>query len=400
MKYSHINQITEQEIKKLIEEKVPEGMRLEYKKEIKFFNDQDKKELLADICSFASAEGGTILYGIEDEKDDSGKNSGIPKRITGLKINIDEIKRSLDESIRKSIEPTLIGIRIEERIIDGKTVLVLFIPVSSHPPHRVTFKGKNEFWKRGNGLKYKIPIEELRSDFLKGSELSKRISEFRSERIMKIISNDTPVILEAGPKLVLHIIPVNFFDQIHAFENINQLKTTNLRPISTFERSYFSLSDRLNFEGYVSYDLIESKSFSYTQVFRNAVVEAVDSSAFLNEPNHKILFQGYEGDIVKALNLYCLILTKKSIDGSYVVFLSILGIKGYGIKPPGTLPFNDINKTPIDRENLLLPDMYIEDINNFSPSEVMKPAFDMVWNACGYSGSKNYDENGNWNPSS
>ena len=211
MKYSHINQITENEIKKLLKEKVPESSHLEYKRELSFSNDKEKKEFLADVCSFASAEGGTVLYGIEDEKDDNGKNSGIPKQIIGLKINTDEVIRSLDESIRKGIEPTLIGIKIEERKIDGKTILVLFIPVSSNPPHRITFKGKNEFWKRGNGLKYKIPIEELRADFLKGSKLSKRISEFRSERITKILSNDTPVALQAGPKLILHIIPVNFF---------------------------------------------------------------------------------------------------------------------------------------------------------------------------------------------
>ena len=73
MKYNNINQITENEIKKLIEEKVQEGTHLEYKREIKFSNDGDKKELLADVCSFSNFGGGTIIYGIEEEIDERQK---------------------------------------------------------------------------------------------------------------------------------------------------------------------------------------------------------------------------------------------------------------------------------------------------------------------------------------
>ena len=382
---------------------------MEYKREFKFSDDKDKKEMLAHICAFASAEGGAILYGIEDEKDDSGKNSGIPKQIIGLKINTDEVIRSLDESIRKSIEPTLIGIRIEERIIDGKTVLVLFIPVSSNPPHRVIFKGKNEFWKRGNGLKYKIPIEELRADFLKGSELSKRISEFRSERIMKILSNDTPVILQTYPKLVLHIIPVDFFDNNQVFEGLSQFKETEFNPIGLLSSKSLP-NGRLNFDGYVAYVHVENgHSLSYTQVFRNAVIESVDifkitydldseitPNDIYNGPKKGNLKPSCEKYVIKALDLYCSALVKRSINGPCVVFLSLLGIKGYKMykNPKSVSPLDQ--EIPIDRENLLLPDMYIKDINNFSAPEVMKPAFDMIWNACGYSGSKNYDKDGQW----
>ena len=57
-----------------------------------------------------------------------------------------------------------------------------------------------------------------------------------------------------------------------------------------------------------------------------------------------------------------------------------------------------LDKSPIDRNNLLFSDVYIEDMSNFSAPEIMKPVFDMVWNACGYSGSENYDENDKWKP--
>ena len=397
MKYSHINQVTENEIRKLIEAKVPEDMCLEYKKEVKFSNDAEKKELLADVCSFANSEGGVIIYGIEETKDESGKNSGLPSQIINLKINADEVIRSLEESIRKSIEPALIGLNIVSRKIDGKIILILFIPKSSNLPHRVKFKGINKFWKRANANRYEIPIEELREDFLGGAELSKRISEFRSERVTKILSNDIPIVLHKYPKLVLHIIPTHFFDSSQSFENFNQHDISKYQPISTLEGDC-SLDYRLNFGGYVVYDLISGNesSFSYTQLFRNFVVEAVDTyTNVVNVKDGKFLTpQNYEKCIIKVLNLYCFSLVQKSISGPCVVFLSMLGIKGYKIYSDS--PFIQNKVSSIDRENLLLPDMYIEDISNFSAPKTMKPAFDMIWNACGYSGSRNYDKDGQW----
>lgn len=398
MKYNNIKQITENEIKSLVKEQVQEHTNLEYKREIKFSNDAEKKELLADVCSFANSNGGVILYGIEEEKDSNEKNTGIPKQITGLKLNIDETTRSLDESIRRSIEPVLIGVNINSIEIDNKTVLTIFIPQSSSSPHRVKFKGSNKFWKRANTNRYEIPIEELRQDFLKGTELSKRISEFRSERITKILSNDTPVKLQEGPKLVLHIVPVIHFDRHQAF-NLSQWNQTNefdFQSISSLE--YNSWGNRkLNFDGLVYYSS-EDKPLSYTQLFRNAAVEAIDIDYQISytQVDKSLNLQNYEESLIRVLDLYCSSLVKKSINGPCIVFLSILNVKGYRIRQ--TNRYFTLDKSPIDRNNLLLPDVYIEDMNHFSAPEIMKPVFNMVWNACGYPGSKNYDKNGKWKP--
>ena len=392
MKYSNINQITENEIRILIQEQVQENTHLEYKREIKFSNDREKKELLADVCSFANSGGGIILYGIEEEKSEDGKNTGAPKQITGLLLNIDEAKRSLDESIKRSIEPVLIGLNINSIKVDNKTLLVIFIPHNSSPPHRVTFKGSNKFWKRANVNKYEIPIEELRHDFLKGAELSKRISVFRSERITKILSNDTPVLLQEGPTSVLHIIPVNFFDKYQFFNSFNQFDISAFQPTGTFS-GYHSLNKRLNFDGYVTYDLTGGKHFfCYTQVFRNATVEVV--SKFISD-NNFLKLQHNEINVIRVLQLYCASLVKKHISGPCIILFSLLNIKGYTVHNDSQ--FMQLEQVSlIDRNNLLLPDVYIEDINNFSAPDLMKPVFDMVWNACGYPGSKNYDGNGKW----
>ena len=44
---------------------------------------------------------------------------------------------------------------------------------------------------------------------------------------------------------------------------------------------------------------------------------------------------------------------------------------------------------------LNLPEIVIEE-RAAEPTKVLRPLFDMVWNAFGFSRSFNYDEQGNW----
>jgi hypothetical protein len=51
----------------------------------------------------------------------------------------------------------------------------------------------------------------------------------------------------------------------------------------------------------------------------------------------------------------------------------------------------------IDRDAVILPDVAIDSLDVDVP-QVMKPIFDMIWNACGFPRSFNYDTSGKWAP--
>jgi hypothetical protein len=48
-----------------------------------------------------------------------------------------------------------------------------------------------------------------------------------------------------------------------------------------------------------------------------------------------------------------------------------------------------MNSRPIDRDNLIMPEMIIEDLE-VDLSVAFKPLFNPVWNACGHAGSTRY----------
>lgn len=62
-----IDSVTKEIIEGLIDN-VSESTQVDFKKEIHIRKDEDKKEFLADVVSFASTMGGDLIYGISENK--------------------------------------------------------------------------------------------------------------------------------------------------------------------------------------------------------------------------------------------------------------------------------------------------------------------------------------------
>ncbi|WP_088242033.1 hypothetical protein [Calothrix rhizosoleniae] len=50
---------------------------------------------------------------------------------------------------------------------------------------------------------------------------------------------------------------------------------------------------------------------------------------------------------------------------------------------------------PIDRDNLIIPEIVVEDYA-MKESDILRPAFGDIWQACGWNSCKYYDAYGNW----
>src|SRR5664280_2298642 len=129
--------ITNADVEALVTNAVAEGRTIEYKQQLPGNSDEEKREFLADVSSFANAGGGDILYGVVEKRDSDNKPTGIPEKAQGLPgINTDSEILRLDESIRSGIDPRIPGYRI--RGIDGFSagpVLLIRVPKSWASPH-------------------------------------------------------------------------------------------------------------------------------------------------------------------------------------------------------------------------------------------------------------------------
>jgi len=400
----NINEITEEDLQSLIDNKVLESKTIEYKEKLPDNSDREKKEFLADVSAFANAGGGDLIYGIVE-------NEGYPVDICGVDTdNPDQEILRLDNMLRDGIDPRITGVSIESIILSntGKKVLLIRIPKSWRNPHRVIYKGHNQFYVRHNNSRPQMDVGELRVAFNLSETLAEKIKKFREDRVGKIFANETPVFVSDWGKVALHMIPLNAFHPVHQFE-INKLNldlfAKIMWPINA--KNLNGWNPHYNFDGIMNHaERVHNgkfKLYSYVQFFKNGIIEAVDETLLYpyqfpwnNEvPEKGTIKIAYEKEIIESLKKYLNVLENLNVELPILIYLNLVNVKGYVMQRDQKKHYLEHFRHPIDREILLIPEVLIESYD-IDPAKVLKPCFDSVWNACGASGSENYDEDGEW----
>ena len=382
------NAIDKSDIEALISNEVRESRTIDYKKELPGKTDDDKKELLADISSFANAGGGDLVFGIEEEE-------GIPKKAEGVGGDLDAEKLRIESLIRDGLQPRItgIGIKIVEGFSKG-SVLIVRIPKSWNAPHMVVFKKSSRFFTRSNAGKYPMDVTEIRSAFLLSVELPEKIRRFRDERIGRIIANETPIKLCPGAQAILHMLPLASFSTDFKLDigNLNRY-VIEIQPIG-----FGGWDNRFNIDGFVTfaapYDNDGTKS--YCQLFRSGQLEAVYTNLLVvaNDipciPNIQ-----YENRIFMATHKYLKLMKTLDVSCPILIYLTMTGVKGVYMGSNW-----GASGAPIDRDILVLPDILVENYASISEdkevAKIFRPIFDAIWNACGFAQSPNYNANGDW----
>lgn len=404
-------EIDETDLQTLVDNGVREGKEVEYKEVLTLFSPEQKQEFLNDVSSFANTNGGLLFYGIRESKDDAG----VPLEVCGLKgENPGKRINDMETIIRTGLEPHLHGVVIWPVSLpshEDRIVLVLSIPKSFGKLHMVKSSGR--FYMRNSSGKFHLDVWQIQSAFELIGTTAERIRSFRAERLSRISSEEElPAFLnEQDPKLVLHLIPLNIFSSSESF-NLKPLndgiKGRLAEPISVADGD-LTVRMRFNIDGFVrsartAYNA--TTDYAYTQVFRNGIVEAVDTSLLMINAWNRSNFNSqvdpkafdserYERKIVVALKRYLELQQFLGNNPPFFVMVSFLGVKGYKIALRRTIHHITEYTSEIDRSNLIVPDVMLEDFD-VNVAGALKPIFDTVWNAAGFDGSPNYDEAGNF----
>ncbi|WP_048190697.1 helix-turn-helix domain-containing protein [Methanobacterium sp. SMA-27] len=387
-----IKEIEESDIERLMELEIPEDKNLEYKGD---FNTDDlghKRTLLKTVSAFSNTSGGLLIYGIDEEE-------GIPSELKGIEVdNKDQLGRWLEEYIRGNSEPKISSIDVEfiDKTNSDNSFILVKVPRSWNLPHKVTMgpKTKKFFIRRGR-YSEEMDISDLRTAFNFSETLAEQIKRFREERISSILSDETPIPLKKGAKIVIHIIPINAFYPGLQYD-IEQIYSDNqfrLRAIDAYSPKL-----RYNFDGLLGSELPDNEGLgsTYVQLYRNGIIEATNGDFFNDE--HKIMSDGYyEKIVVKSVTEYLEIYKQINIELPIFVFLTVVGAKGYQMESDRDSNFGRRENLTIDRNVLANQEILLKRYPN-NVGNVLKPAFDAFRNACGFKDSKNYDENDEWNP--
>ena len=387
----NIDQITEEDLQALVDNSVIERKTLEYKQALPSNSDSDKKEFLADVSSFANASGGDLIFGIIEDTE-----TGTPKSVEGLSIeNVDQEILRLENMIRDGIAPRILAVSTKQiPLSNSKVALLIRIGKSWISPHRVTLGSHDKFYSRSSNGKYPLDVGELRVAFNLSETITERIRNFRLDRISKVLANETPVPLYDNSKIVLHLIPVISFSPAQSYD-ISKIASnpSSMPPIRSA-----GWNNRYNLDGFITYDGDqEDKSRSYVQFFRNGIIEAVEGFLLrLRGERPTIPSIAFEQELIKSLTDYLAVLKTLEVEPPIFIFLSLLGVKGYSMGID-TWRYDIEEIHTIDRDILQLPEVIIENYDE-AAEKMLKPCFDSIWNACGFSRSFYYNDAGEWAP--
>ncbi len=197
---TNFDDVDEADLVELLEVGVPEGLMVEYKRDVYGNSDAEKNEALKDISSFANSSGGHLIIGIAEA-------DGVPTELGGLPgIDLDAEILRLENLLRDGIEPRIVGVRIRRiSLATGESALILRIPRSWNPPHRVTARNVNRFYVRHSAGVHETSIEELRHLFLASADIEDRIRAFSADRLQRVAANQGGVPIANEGRLILHI---------------------------------------------------------------------------------------------------------------------------------------------------------------------------------------------------
>jgi hypothetical protein len=379
----NIDTIALADIERLVVDRVPEGKTIEYKSALPGGSDADRKEFLADVSSFANMSGGDLVYGIEEIQ-------GIPERITPLAIaDIDLEQRRLDSLIRDGIRPRLTyAIRVIT-LPENTRVLVIRVGRGWTPPYRVIFQGHDKFYARTTAGKYSLDVDELRTAFTLSQTVIDKIRAFRIDRTICLSNNITPIPFREGGKIVLHCVPINAFGTAETYDVLQYRdQPLALKPF----RSGAGWDNRITLEGILTHS--GTPSISYTHLFRNGIIESVEGTLLNNVRDgiRVIPAVSYERAIMQYLPICFSFLRTLGVAMPIVVALTLTNVRGvhmsHDMWDPG-------DYYPIDVDTLSLPETVVEQLDEDTP-RILRPMFDLIWNACGQRGSRNFDAEGRW----
>lgn len=385
-----IDQIKKSDIEALIANAVREGRGIDYKRELPGTTDDDRREFLADISSFANASGGYLIIGVDEEE-------GLPTEAKGLaNVDADAECLRIENMVRDGIKERMPGFRIQ--VVDGfqdGPVLVLRLPKSWAGPHMVTFKNLSRFFTRNNMGKDQMDITEIRAAFALSEEMPERIRRFRDDRLAKIIANDTPVPLQPNAKVILHLLPlVSFSVDFRLDPGTMNAHREKLQPIDGSANRW-----RFNLDGLLTYNIAHSPECrDYCQMFRTGAIEAVDAHLFPESAPGPIPTLVVEMSLIASVRGYLEALDQMEVPPPVIVMVTLVGVKGYDLAVSHRhARVLLLERTSIDRDELILPEVQIDDFA-CDVAAALRPIFDAVWNAAGWDRCRTYDASGQRNP--
>jgi len=386
-----LNEIQESDLLTLIGR--TEDISIDFKRQLySMQKPTSKNDFLSDVSALANSNGGHIIYGMDEAE-------LVATNLCGLgDIDPDDAIQRLVNWANEGLDPRIPGLdfRVVDIQGDAKRAIIAQVPRSFAAPHQI--RESRKFHKRYPSGNSAMNVSELRDAFNLSQSYVERIEAFRDYRVSAVESlSDVPILLRDNVTHIWHFIPLGFDDA-------NQTIDVNSVAYPRHRLIWFALREmHFNFEGVLMIDPQSAQPNDiYIQVYRNGIIEVVHSYALegftdqSGDSKKGIPLSRLENETLQAVEYALQIYNQLGMPPPISFMQSITRCKDvplYDERKDGRTRFSR-SFEPLKRNIYKFPKLFIEHYEDYKT--VLKPHFDVLWNAAGYRRSPSYDEQGNW----
>ncbi len=381
--------ITEADLQRLIDTGACETTVIDFKRETYGESERARKDFLKDISSLANTSGGDVVIGMDE-------NGGIPTQIVPLTGDADQEVVRLDNMARSGLEPRLPNFAVRPVPVGGGYVLIARARRSLVGPHRVIFNNDAQFWGRASAGIFPLNVEQLRRMFVEGPNLTQRVRSFFQERLVKIGLDQAPLQFGPGARKVVHVAALPAFADDRFADIVSVMANGHHVPLPLFGAG--PNQGAVNLDGFLNFHRggLRHRD-SYAQFFRCGVIEGV-AGVRVDEPGMSMLGgPALVNEMIAAVRQYAQVLDHYGAGEPLFAQVAIVDANDlhlhYGyVNSGGREAAQRVSVQGI--ENIVAPAV------QFAPADdaatVLRPAFNVLWNAFGLARCDMYSDRGDF----
>ncbi|MGM4982567.1 AlbA family DNA-binding domain-containing protein [Rhizobium sp. 11_C7_N12_5] len=349
------------DLEALIANSVSERRDLEFKRDLPGETSDAIKEFLADVTSLANAQGGDLIFGIEEK-------GGVATALVGLTVaSQDETLQRLENTLRDSIDPKLIGVKMEWIPLDEPIgAIIIRVPASLAAPHRVRYKKSGLFFGRNSRGKYEMDAQELRVAFTQSEQLPEKIRQLHADAVEAAGGRDMPFALNAEPAAVVSIIPLALFREARDLaitrENV-QMPVDVSRGVDWLD----------TLEGVLMHTAVneEGRVCSYALTHRDGRVDVawtIGGALEIRGHEHQLVWpKRFEEGLLDAAGSAVARLRQHGLQGPWVVLVTVIGVLGYQL-----MISNDSSSKPAWRDRASMGALVVDQVDKATLQPLLK----------------------------